>query len=125
MAVVLIAGLLLAGCASSATGTTGAAATGATGAGGVSGISGSLTVYGGPIPPGHFRERGERIEVHRVGESDAVITRTDAKGRFQVDLEPGKYVVVSVPDDDKGSARANVSVTAGKRSAVKLSLMIR
>jgi len=93
------------------------------------GIDGLLTEEGGPLPEGSpLPEPNVRIEVHRGGEAGEVVERirTDANGRFSVNLPPGRYTAVPVPWGDEAVLPTSpVTVRAGERVQVHVRLSVK
>ena len=86
-----------------------------------SGITGRTLVTGGPLTSPRT-EADERVAIHRgdeAGPTVATIT-SDASGVFSVDLYPGDYTLVTLPDDDKTPGSATARVKAGDYARVRL-----
>ena len=90
------------------------------------GITGRTLVTGGLLTTPHT-EANELVAIHwgdEGGPTVATIT-SDATGVFSVDLYPGDYTLVTLPDDDKMPGSATVHVKAGDYAHVRLIESVR
>lgn len=91
------------------------------------GIVGGRTLWaGGPVGTPQ-PEPNEEVAVHwGAWDGPVVVTITsDAAGRFEVDLRPGRYTLVTVPDDDKMPGSRTVIVEPGQHVTVRLVESVR
>lgn len=85
------------------------------------------TLWAGGLAGTPQPEPNEAVVVH-WGDEDGPVVATvtaDAAGRFEVDLRPGRYHLVSVPDDDKTPGGATVIVEPGQHMTVRLVESVR
>lgn len=80
------------------------------------------TLWAGGLATTPRPEPDEAVIVH-WGDEDGPVVATvtsDAAGRFEVHLRPGRYTLVSVPDDDKTPGGAVAIVEPGQHASVRL-----
>lgn len=84
-------------------------------------VTGRTLWAGGPATTPR-PEPDETVIVH-WGDEDGPVVATvtsDSAGRFEADLRPGRYILVSVPDDDKTPGAAVAIVEPGQHTSVRL-----